>query len=140
MKLKALMSVGLASLLMLNTTTTMASGDSPATVAGATTITVDKAKQLWLQGVVFLDARDSEEWEAGRVPGAYHFDVTLDSTNESNILDVVDKDQVLVTYCNSINCGKSGKLTKMMVSWGWTNIQYFRGGFAAWDQAELPYE
>ncbi len=56
---------------------------SPETIDGATTIDATKAKQLFEKGIVFIDARNDQDWEAGRIPGAYHLDVKKTLSTES---------------------------------------------------------
>ena len=62
---------GLAVVLMMALPMAQAA-ESPATVAGATTIDGAKAKALFDKGVVFVDMRTDKDWGAGRIPGAVH--------------------------------------------------------------------
>ncbi len=45
---------------------------SPEKVAGATTVSTEEAKRLFVKGVKFVDVRSYSDWDAGRIPMAYH--------------------------------------------------------------------
>ncbi len=52
-----------------------ANGDSPKTIPGATTVDVAQAKQLFMQGIKFVDVRSDSDWRAGHIPLAYHLEL-----------------------------------------------------------------
>ena len=112
---------------------------SPASVAGATTIDVTKAKELFDAEALFIDTRKDSDWEAGRIPGAEHLDVKKTLTQES-LAEVAAKDEPMVIYCNGKKCKRSAKASAMAVEWGYQKVYYFRDGFPAWKTAGYPIE
>ncbi|HFD86975.1 MAG TPA: rhodanese-like domain-containing protein [Gammaproteobacteria bacterium] len=113
--------------------------EGPATVDGATTINVAEAQQLFDAEVPFIDTRKNGDWEAGRIPGAYHLDVKK-ALNEKSLGEVVGKNDPVVFYCNGIHCLRSSKASAKAVAWGYTNVKYFRTGFPSWKAAGNPVE
>ena len=114
-------------------------GGTPMTVTGATTIEAAEAKALFDQGVAFVDPRSSADFDAGRIPEAYHLDINSDLT-ETALLDVVSKDEPVVFYCNGPKCGRSAKSCAKAVEWGFTKVYYFRDGMPGWMAAGYPVE
>ncbi len=117
----------------------MAKKTSPETIPGATTVDTAKAKVLFDKGVTFVDVRKNSDWEAGRVPGAKHIELKK-KLSEASLSAVVKKDQEVVLYCNGASCMRSSKASKKAVSWGFTKVYYYRGGFPAWKAAGNPVE
>ena len=116
-----------------------ASNVSPLTVNGATTIEPGTAKSLFEKGVPFVDVRKDADWEAGRIPGAYHLELKS-VLSEQSLSEVTGKDEELVIYCNGPSCMRSSEACAKAVGWGFTKIRYFREGFPAWRLAGYPVE
>jgi len=112
---------------------------SPEVVKGATTINTKTAKSLFDQGVVFIDVRKDKDWQAGRIPGAEHLELHK-VFNEASLGKFVKKNQMVVFYCNGPKCLRSSHASAEAVKWGFTKVNYFRGGFPAWKEAGLPVE
>ncbi len=111
--------------------------ESPLTVSGAVTIDAKQAKELHERGAAFVDVRTSELWEAGHIPGA-HFLELFDAFDKSSLLKIAGKDDEIVIYCAGPSCKRSSKGCAKAVSWGFTKVQYFRGGFPEWLAAGYP--
>jgi rhodanese-related sulfurtransferase len=116
-----------------------ASNVSPLTIDGATTVDPETAKDLFERGVRFVDVRKDADWEAGRIPGAYHLELKT-VLNEQALSEVAGKNEELVIYCNGPSCMRSSEACAKAVGWGFTNIRYFREGFPAWRLAGYPVE
>jgi len=112
---------------------------SPMSVAGAETVDVDKAKALFDQGALFIDVRSDKDWNAGRIPDAVHLELKKVFSEETLGAEAGKGDPV-VFYCNGENCLRSSDAAKKAVSWGYTNVYYFRDGFPAWKAAGYPVE
>ncbi len=136
---KSLNLITIAALMALSTATWAGKEDGPTTVPGATTIDVAEAKKLFEAETPFIDVRKDKDWDAGRIPGAYHLDVKKALTKES-LADVVKPDETVVFYCNGPKCLRSSKATAMAVSWGYKDVKYFRNGFPGWKSAGNPVE
>lgn len=115
---------------------------SPKSVEGATTITVERAHELWKERVTFVDPRKDSDWEAGRIPGARH--LVYDPGNpdqeltETTLAKVVGKDEPVVFYCNGTNCDRSSWSAALAAEWGWNEVYYLRMGYPAWEKAGYP--
>lgn len=113
--------------------------DSPTTVTGATTVSVEEAYTLFEQEVAFVDVRKPSDFESGHIPEAVHLD--LKSTfSEAALAEVVQKSDAVVFYCNGWSCMRSSEATAQAVAWGYSNVYYFRDGMPGWDVAGLPVE
>jgi rhodanese-related sulfurtransferase len=129
-----------AIILFAATTITFAgSEEGPSSVVGAETIDVETAVKLFEDETIFIDVRKDKDWEAGRIPGAYHIESKKKLTEES-LSEVVKKDETVVFYCNGINCLRSSAACGKAVAWGYTNVKYFRTGFPSWKGAGNPVE
>lgn len=113
--------------------------NSPLTIPGATKISTAKAKKLFDKGILFLDVRRNSDWDAGRIPGAKHLELYKVYTAKT-LGSLIKKNEPIVIYCNGPECMRSSEATAKAVSWGYTKVYYFRGGFPAWKNAGLPVE
>lgn len=84
-----------------------------------------------LEQVQLVDVRESEEWQAGRIPGARW--IRMDELPHR--LDELDADAPVVTVCRSGN--RSGKMAEFLTSRGY-RADNLNGGMQAWAQAGLP--
>jgi molybdopterin/thiamine biosynthesis adenylyltransferase/rhodanese-related sulfurtransferase len=80
-------------------------------------------------GVVLVDVRENEEFEAGHIPGAIH---VPRSYLESRIENAVsDRDAHVVLYCQSGNRSAWGAHTLKELL-GYQNVESMRGGITLW--------
>ena len=82
-------------------------------------------------GLVVLDIRTPEEFNAGALPDAINLDFY--ETDFRNRLAELDKDVPYVMYCNSGN--RSATAADMMEELGFTEVYEIDGGIQAWAQA-----
>lgn len=122
-------------------TATVQAGDkvSPEAVTGATTVDAKKAKELFDQGIIFVDVRKDSDWNAGRIPDAIHLDLKT-IFNAENLEKEVKKTEPLVMYCNGPKCLRSSKASAKAIEWGFSKIYYFREGYPAWKAEGYPTE
>lgn len=137
MSLRILFAVTTATLITF-TTPTFAS-ESPETIEGATLVDTTQAKTLFEQEVLFVDVRKDSDWEAGRVPGAVHLELKKVFSNDT-LSEEIDKKEAVVIYCNGVKCLRSSKAVKLALSWGYSNVYYYRNGFPDWTSVGLPVE
>lgn len=79
------------------------------------------------QGVVFLDVREPNEWNLGRIPGAVH----LPRGNlESKIEGLVDRAKRVVVYCARAN--RSALAADTLQQMGYENVESMSEGFGGW--------
>lgn len=110
------------------------------TVDGATTVSAADAKALFDNGALFVDVRKPSDWDAGRIPGAVHMDNKKGNFTSAALSTQAEKNENIVIYCNGESCPRSSKGSKSAVSWGYTNVKYFRDGFPSWKAAGYPVE
>ena len=111
--------------------------ESPEHVAGATTISLEQARQMHADGVTFIDVRNPRLYARSHIPGAIHLNLS-DNFNMANLARHVTKDQPFVLYCSGVRCNRSSRAADWSVEWGYTGVQYFRDGIAAWREAGYP--
>ncbi len=114
-------------------------GESPLQVDGATTVDAAAAKALFDSGALFVDPRRESEYEAGRIPDAVNLELKK-VFSEQSLAEVAKKDEPVVFYCNGPKCLRAFKSSSKAVAWGYTKVNYFRGGFPAWKAAGYPVE
>ena len=107
---------------------------SPIEVSGAITVDALGAKKLFDARVPFVDVRGDSDWSNGHIPGAVHLD-WKNAFTEAALLTVVAKSQKVVIHCQGPGCLRSSKACAKAVSWGFTNVYYFRDGFPGWKAA-----
>ena len=112
---------------------------APAAVLGLE-ISIPQAFVLFQQGgIIFLDARRKDEFEAGHVDGALllsteHFGRgTIPAT-----IGVLEKSQPVVIYCGGGACDASKNLVIMLQNFGFTRFHIMTDGFPAWQAAGHP--
>ena len=81
-------------------------------------------------GAVFLDVRDQQEVNLGRIPGAVHISR---GNLESKVEAIVPRDTPLVVYCGG--GGRSALATDTLRQMGYTNVSSLAGGFRGWAEA-----
>ncbi len=108
-------------------------------VEGATKIDISTAKTLHERGARFIDTRGSSSWKYHHVPGA----LALSYPTEAKLMEVVDKNEEVVFYCDcdvgSASCNLSPHASAHAVAWGYQNVYYFTT-FNAWGPAGYPIE
>lgn len=120
---------------------------------GINPITLAEAKRLYDDGVLFVDVRKKHEYAPSHIKGAInaaYYDkggdknkiIDFDYSKDKYHNDVLpaDKSTKMVFYCSGIYCWKSFKAGVRSVKDGYTNIQWFKGGFPEWDAAGYPVE
>lgn len=117
----------------------LAAKTSPTEISGAQTVDAAMAKELFDKGVVFVDVRKNSDFDAGRVPGAYHLELKSVYSAEE-LGKVIGKDDAVVIYCNGPDCPRSSVACTKAVGWGFTKVYYFRDGMPAWQSAGYPVE
>jgi len=118
----------------------VAGGIAPMHVEGATTIDVTAAKQLFDQGALFVDVRSDQNWVSGRIPDAVHLNNKDGHFTQEALAAEAGVDDPVVIYCNGEKCPRSSEAAKQAIEWGFRNINYFRDGLPAWQNAGYPVE
>lgn len=124
--------------------------DNPSSLAGATLVTPEQAKELQGKGMLVVDARPAAEYAEGHIKGALNvpykeksdkavdFDSSKDSVDLSKL--PADKGTPFITYCNGHDCWKSYKLSVVAIKAGYKKIYWLRDGFPGWKAKGYPVE
>ena len=106
--------------------------------AGIETVTVEEASTLHGQdGVVFLDVREPQEVERGRIPGALPvprglLEFAADPTSRSHRPELAGARRMVV-YCGS--GARSALAARTLKEMGIAVAANLKGGFSAWKDA-----
>lgn len=95
--------------------------------------------------VIFVDARDPEEFICGTIPGSVN--IPFDYLPEGELRPYLDsamshpdEDHRIVTFCSGEECDLSLHLGRNLQAEGYTNVAIFFGGAREWEQAGLEME
>ncbi|WP_337872854.1 rhodanese-like domain-containing protein [Ignavibacterium sp.] len=100
-------------------------------------IKIDKAYQLFKQGVKFIDARMPEEFAEGHIKGAINIPFDGDESYR-NVLNSFSKEEILVTYCSGTECDLSILLGDELFEKGFKKVYIFFGGWNDWVERNYP--
>jgi rhodanese-related sulfurtransferase len=99
-----------------------------------------EARALFDQGtVLFLDARPPFDFGLGHIKGAVSLPLK-DFDRSGEILQMIPREQPLVTYCDGEDCNSSVMLAAKLDSAGYKNVRVFFGGWKEWTARHLPVE
>jgi phage shock protein E len=85
-------------------------------------------------GVIILDVRTPEEFNAGHIANAININVA--DSNFSTEVSKLDKNATVAVYCRSAN--RSAVATKEMADIGFTDMYDMQGGIIDWEAAGGP--
>ena len=108
-------------------------------VDGAIKIEAAGAKTLHERGIAFIDNRGSKAYGRGHIPGATNLRFGSKLTR-NNLSQVVNLDDEVVFYCAGLDCHLSPYACAQALTWGYTKVYYFAGGFSAWVKVGYPLE
>ncbi|MEP7380878.1 MAG: rhodanese-like domain-containing protein [Gemmatimonadota bacterium] len=81
-------------------------------------------------GTVFLDCREPNEWNLGRVMGALFIPRGI---LETNVEAAIPRDRKVIIYCSSGN--RSALATETLQLMGYADVASLAGGFRGWVEA-----
>jgi molybdopterin/thiamine biosynthesis adenylyltransferase/rhodanese-related sulfurtransferase len=95
---------------------------------------IDVARARDLEGAVWIDVREADEYEEGYIPGAVHIPRGFLESRIENVAP--DRAQPIVAYCQSGN--RSVFAAKTLEDLGYANVVSLAGGFVDWKRSGLP--
>ena len=107
------------------------------------TISAEEARAKRDAGIaLFIDAREREEYDHSRIPGAVSLPWSdAAARGSAGTLPFPDGPSEAVLYCDGAACGASLELAKLMRERGYRNIVYIiKGGFPEWESKGYPVE
>ena len=110
----------------------MAEENDPPFVSLQETIQAQQKKSA-----ILLDARASEEFQKGFIPGARNLPYYEIEEYQAKALDGVQADTPVIIYCEGVGCELSFFLGRELQEGGYTNIGIFYGGYPEWEKAGL---
>ncbi len=88
---------------------------------------------------VFLDARKSEEYQGGHIPGAYNlYSEDIDQYAPKVLPLLPDKGQDIVCYCHGGDCDMALRDARFLAEQGFTHVEVYQGGWPEWSKAGYP--
>lgn len=85
-------------------------------------------------GVIILDVRTPEEFNAGHIANAIN--INFAGSDFASEVSKLDKDATVAVYCRSAN--RSALATKEMADLGFTDMYDMQGGIIDWEAAGGP--
>jgi len=105
----------------------------PPTAPEPETIGFAEAWQAWTDGNArFVDARASDFFEEGHIPGAVNLPREL-LTEGGAQPELLGKSQPLIVYCSGEDCEDSLLVAKGLLALGYLNVTVFPGGWEEWE-------
>ncbi|MBN4081415.1 rhodanese-like domain-containing protein [Caldithrix abyssi] len=101
-------------------------------------ISLDQAKALFDDGILFVDARDNAYYVSGHIQNAMKNAFLMELI--FNIEARQAKSDPLVVYCGDPGCGDSEDLAYDLQDSGFTRLYVFKGGWLEWSKANYPSE
>jgi rhodanese-related sulfurtransferase len=103
-------------------------------------IDTDDARYLFgEQKVLFVDAREPEEYKAAHIKGAINIPAGT-KPDQLGPLQNKLKEKLLVIYCQGVGCHLSDKTAYMLYSAGYRKLVIFFGGWLKWKKYNYPIE
>ena len=93
-------------------------------------------------GVVFIDARDTDHYQAGHIPDAYQLDYYHKEDYLPAVVPVCLAAQTVVVYCNGGACEDSLLTASVLLApiIPKEKVFVYGGGFTEWTKSRLPVE
>ena len=99
-------------------------------------ISLDKAKEFFENGVLFIDARDEVYYSDGHIKNAMKNVFLMELI--FNIEEKQTKEDPIVVYCGDPGCGDSEDLAYDLQNEGFKKLFVFKGGWLEWSAANYP--
>ena len=91
-----------------------------------------EARDLWQQGVLFVDARHTEDYQQDHIANAISIPPEASRQQRAGALAGRPEHAPLVVYCQSPSCGLARLLARRLGRDGFDNIRVFAGGWTQW--------
>lgn len=107
-------------------------------------IPLETAKQLFDDGVLFVDGRPPEEFQGGHIKGAINIDYKTfkDKSKDEKIRELknLKQDLLIVSYCGSDSCEISIDNAYEIAKAGYSDVKIYLGGYKEWNKLGYPTE
>jgi rhodanese-related sulfurtransferase len=102
-------------------------------------INLEQAYKLYQMDVLFIDARENDDYIAGHIKNSLSLPYT-EFDKFKTMLSKIPKSQTIISYCGGADCDLSKGLAKHLFELGYHNIYVFFGGWEQWKNAGYPVE
>ncbi|MGD9055790.1 MAG: rhodanese-like domain-containing protein [Desulfobacterales bacterium] len=100
----------------------------------------DAAKIFYDGDTLFVDARSTEDYESGHIPGAISLPVGQFDEHIESFMSQYSLDQPVVTYCSGRTCEDSHQLALLLLEAGFKEVRIFIDGFPGWQAEGYPID
>jgi rhodanese-related sulfurtransferase len=101
----------------------------------------DEINDVYLQqNIVFVDARSTDDYQAGHIPRAVSLPVREFFELKNKFLAKYSFPTPIVVYCTGVECNDSHELAKLLEDSGYSNIRVYSRGFEGWTEKDRPKE
>ena len=90
--------------------------------------------------VIFLDAREPEDYNAGHIARALSLPFEQLDTYWPEVEAKLPKDREIVTYCSGAECELSLFLARHLRQLGYEKVSIFYGGWLKWQNEKMPID
>jgi len=101
-------------------------------------ISIDNAPAAIAQGDFLIDVRESEEFQAGHLPGAIHMSRGMLEFKLAANPQLQSRDLRITLYCKT--SGRAALCALSLKEMGYVNVRSIAGGFDAWQAAGFHVE
>jgi rhodanese-related sulfurtransferase len=101
-------------------------------------LSIDNAPAAIAQGDVLIDVRESEEFQAGHLPGAIHMSRGMLEFKLAANPQLQSRDLKITLYCKT--SGRAALCALSLKEMGYVNVRSIAGGFDAWQAAGFHVE
>ncbi len=115
-------------------------GGEHAATYGNVEINLEQAEHLYEEGVLFLDTRPYEGYEAGHIPGARSVPEDRIDEGVAGFTGMLEHGRKLVTYCQGLECDEAHLLARALREAGFKEVYVFAGGLREWEKAGNPVQ
>ncbi len=113
--------------------------DTPKPFSQPVAIKLSRAYELFKQGIKFIDSRSTEEFAEGHIKNSINIPF-YESEKYDDVLNKIDKNEILVTYCSGEDCDTSILHGDELFNKGYKRVYIFYGGWNDWLDAGYPIE
>ena len=101
----------------------------------------EAVREAWAEGLLFIDARPSDDYEEGHIPGAVSLPA-FGSGIEEEIERLVETEPTaapVIIYCNSSEeCEASHIVSTHLRNFEFLDVKIYSGGFPEWKEKKAP--
>lgn len=103
-------------------------------------IALGELRELDVDTVLLIDARNVDLYLQGRLPGARSLPWGEINARLEAFLGEQPFDRPLVAYCSGYSCEDSFLLAQRLMAAGYRDVRVYEGGLPEWQDAGLPVE